>query len=267
MNKRYIGAVIYLIPTLLIIVLGGNFLRYGLMIMSLMGLNEFYNALRKKNMNPFGIIGYVSTIFYYYYLGKSIEPVFLGFLVMSVVMVLLVLPMLYEKRTIVDSAVTLFGILYVSALISLIYLIGAKENGVYLIWVIFISSWSCDTMAYFVGKNIGKIKIAPRISPNKSLEGSIGGFLSSTIAVGIYGYIIINFFSININLFHFIMIGLLCGVLNQIGDLTASSIKRNMDIKDFSNLIPGHGGILDRFDSIIFASAVVYYYISIIIGM
>ncbi len=267
MNKRYIGAVIYLIPTLLIIVLGGNILRYGLLIMSLMGLYEFYNAVRKKNIKPFSIIGYVSSVLYYYYLGKSTNMVFLGFLVMSVVMILLVLPMLYENRTIIDSAVTLFGIFYVTALISLIYLIGVKQNGVYLIWVIFISSWSCDTMAYFVGKNFGKKKIAPRISPKKTLEGAIGGFLASTIATGIYGYIIINFFNINMELFHFIIIGLLCGVLNQIGDLTASSIKRNMDIKDFSNLIPGHGGILDRFDSIIFASAVVYYYISIIIGM
>lgn len=264
-NKRYIGAVIYLIPTLIIIFLGGNILKYGLMVLSLMGLSEFYGALKKKNYKPFEIVGYGTAIVYYILIGQDIRMATIGFLISLTLMVLLVLPIFKNDRSIADSALTMFGIMYVAGLLSLIYLIGEKEFGIYLIWIIFFTSWSCDTAAYFIGKNFGKRKIAPKTSPNKTLEGSIAGFVASTVVATIYGYIAINYFGVNIGLIHFAVIGGICGVLNQIGDLTASSIKRQMDIKDFGNLIPGHGGILDRFDSILFAAFVVYYYISIIL--
>lgn len=266
MNKRYIGAVIYLVPTLLMIYLGGDVLKYGLLILSLLGLLEIYDSFDKKGLKPFKWVGFLSTIIYYFYLGTGkIDLVIVGFLMTLIMIILLAAPVFIKGRGVVDSACTFFGVFYVSGLMSLIFLISLKEYGNVLIWLIFISSWACDTAAYFIGKNFGKSKIAPTVSPNKTYLGSIAGLFASVLFCALYGFITQKYFGLPYAIYHFVIIGFLCGILNQIGDLTASFIKRDMGIKDFSNLIPGHGGILDRFDSIFFASVVIYYYISIVI--
>jgi phosphatidate cytidylyltransferase len=145
-------------------------------------------------------------------------------------------------------------------------LINQKNYGNYLIWLVFISSWLCDTTAYYVGRYFGKNKLCPEVSPKKTIEGSIGGLLGSAVACTIFG-VIASTNNVHIALYHYTFIGLLCGVFCQFGDLVASSIKRFVKVKDYSNLIPGHGGVLDRFDSILFASVVVYYYISLVLGL
>ena len=131
------------------------------------------------------------------------------------------------------------------------------EYGKYLVWLVFIASWLCDTTAYYVGRMFGKTKLCPEVSPKKTVEGSIGGLLGSAISCGVFGFIIASY-GVNISLIHYVIIGLICGVFCQFGDLVASSIKRYAGVKDYSNLIPGHGGILDRFDSILFSSVVVF---------
>jgi phosphatidate cytidylyltransferase len=113
---------------------------------------------------------------------------------------------------------------------------------------------------------LGKINYVPKLAPKKTIEGSIGGLIGSTLSCGIYG-VILNKIGVNIPIFNFFLIGLFSGLFCQFGDLAASSIKRYVNVKDYSNLIPGHGGILDRFDSILFSSVIVYYYISIVIGI
>jgi phosphatidate cytidylyltransferase len=136
----------------------------------------------------------------------------------------------------------------------------------YFVWFIFISSWLCDTAAYYSGRFFGKRKLCPKVSPKKTVEGSLGGVLGSIAGCAVYGFIL-NHYTLNIPMYHYLLIGLISGILCQFGDLTASSIKRYSDVKDYSNLIPGHGGILDRFDSILFSGAVVYYYITYIMGL
>ena len=129
-----------------------------------------------------------------------------------------------------------------------------------------MGSWIADTTAYYSGKYLGKRKICPEVSPKKTVAGSVGGFLGSTIGCGIYGLIIGNYIP-EVSIIHFFLIGALCGIMGQFGDLVASSVKRYVGIKDYSNLIPGHGGILDRFDSILFNAAVVFYYLTFIVGI
>lgn len=146
----------------------------------------------------------------------------------------------------------------------LLTLLGAV-NEIYLIISTFVIAFSTDTFAYIIGMLIGKNKLIPRISPNKSVEGAIGGTLFSLIITIIYFYFIDKYYvKINLNITVAMFI-IFASVAGQFGDLFASKIKRNVQIKDYANLLPGHGGILDRFDSILFVSPLVYilfYYIS-----
>lgn len=212
------------------------------------------------------MVAYLLCIFYYIIINTdyklySFIPIFL-----LVFLILMCLPVINTKYTYFDIAITLLGFLYIPLLFSTIPLVNGKEYGQYLVWLIFISSWLCDTAAYYTGKKFGKTKLCPLVSPKKTLEGSIGGILGSVLGCTIYGFLL-NYFVLDIPLYHFLLIGLICGVMCQFGDLIASSIKRLSDVKDYSNIIPGHGGILDRFDSILYSGAVVFYYVTFIMGL
>lgn len=133
------------------------------------------------------------------------------------------------------------------------------ENGIICVFIIFIGSWITDTCAYFTGMAIGKHKLAPKISPKKTIEGSIGGIVGVTVIIIAYTFICANIINMSVNIFSLIAIGLLSGVLSQFGDLCASIIKREHNVKDFGNIMPGHGGVMDRFDSFLFVAPAVYY--------
>lgn len=263
MNSRYLGAVI-LAPILVFLVIGGSWLQYGLLIVSLIGLNEFYNVVSKKNVNAFRYVGYVFTIFYYAFLYKATFSL-IALLIILMVMLLMCIPAINPRYNYIDLSVTILGIIYVSIFFSFVSLVNSKENGNYLVWLIFISSWLSDTAAYYTGRFLGRHKLCPKVSPKKTVEGSIGGLFGSIIGCVVLG-IIFQKYGVNIPLFHFGLIGLLSGAFSQFGDLAASSIKRHSEVKDYSHLIPGHGGILDRFDSILFSAVVVFYYLTFVLG-
>lgn len=265
LNKRYLGALI-LAPFVIFIFIGGIYLKYGIMLLSIMGLFEFYKVSRVKGVKPFNMAAYLLTIFYYVIINTNYNMNKFIPIALLVLLMLMCIPVLNVKFNYFDIAITVLGFLYVPVLFSSIPLVNGKEYGNYLVWFIFISSWLCDTAAYYTGKFFGKRKLCPQVSPKKTVEGSLGGILGSVLGCTIYGFIL-NYFALNIPMYHYFAIGLISGILCQFGDLTASSIKRNSDVKDYSNLIPGHGGILDRFDSILFSGAVVYYYITYIIGL
>lgn len=265
MNNRYIGA-LFLLPIIIFLFLGGVYLKYITLLLSILGLYEFYKVVRLKGICPTAIIGYLLTISYYFILGKSLNPKIFTFLILVCILILLCIPIFNTKYNFIDAAVTVLGFIYIPVFFSFIYLVDIKVNGNKLVWLIFFSSWGCDTMAYYIGKYFGKTKLCPEVSPKKTVEGAIGGFIGSVIVCTIIGYIF-TLQGLSVNIINYIIIGAFCGILGQFGDLVASSIKRYCNVKDYSNLIPGHGGILDRFDSILFASVVVYYYITIIIGV
>lgn len=135
--------------------------------------------------------------------------------------------------------------------------------GKYLYLLIFIGAWSTDTGAYFVGVTMGKHKLIPDVSPKKTVEGAIGGLLGCIVGFSIYGGVLAIFYNVKVNWIMLIAAALVIGVVDQLGDLIASYIKRERGIKDFGNLFPGHGGVLDRFDSVI-AIAPFMYFISIL---
>ena len=129
-----------------------------------------------------------------------------------------------------------------------------------MVWLIFISSWICDTCAYLAGMAFGKHKLAPVLSPKKSVEGAIGGVVGSAAVGALFGWLFLDKLFVGQNMVW--VIALICGVgavISQVGDLAASGIKRNHEIKDYGKLIPGHGGIMDRVDSVLFTAPIIYY--------
>ncbi len=153
-----------------------------------------------------------------------------------------------------------FGVFYVAVMLSYVYQIRMLERGAYIVWLVFLCSWGCDTCAYCVGVLFGKHKMSPKLSPKKSVEGAVGGVVGSVLLTFLYVWIFRSAMDVTLN--EAVILSAISGVgalISMVGDLTASAIKRNYEIKDYGNLIPGHGGILDRFDSVIFTAPIIYY--------
>lgn len=156
------------------------------------------------------------------------------------------------------------GFVYVAVLLSFLYRIRVEENGMLLLWLVFIGTWGSDTCAYCIGCLFGKHKAFPVLSPKKSVEGCVGGVAGTALIAGIYAVCLSRFVDgVSVSVVTFVVIGILASVVSQIGDLAASAMKRHYEIKDYGKLIPGHGGILDRFDSIIFTAPLVYIMVQI----
>lgn len=167
------------------------------------------------------------------------------------------------KTTIKDIAITLFGICYIPLFLMYMPLLMGTENGKLLVWFIIIAAWGTDIFAYIVGRTIGKHKFS-KISPNKSIEGCIGGIIGAVSLTLIYTLAINTFLGMNINYIYICIISCLLSIIGQLGDFSASSIKRYVGIKDFSNLLPGHGGMLDRIDSLIFIAPFAYFLLNLL---
>ncbi len=147
------------------------------------------------------------------------------------------------------------SVCYITVSFTSMALLRYMQMGVYFFGLVFVTAWMCDTFAYFTGRLIGKHKLAPELSPKKTIEGSIGGIVFAVLGCLLYGLIVESAFNVSANYLVLGAIGLFGSVVSQIGDLWASLIKREYGIKDYSKLLPGHGGIMDRFDSILAISA------------
>ena len=162
-----------------------------------------------------------------------------------------------------DIAVVFLISVFVTSFLWSIVTVRQMENGEYLIWLVFIGACLTDTFAYVTGSLIGSHKLIPKVSPNKTVEGAVGGVLGCVISFLIYGLIMHRAFGFHLNITALWILGALCGIVAQIGDLTASVIKRECGIKDFGAVFPGHGGMMDRFDSIMFVAPLVYHFLLI----
>ena len=224
-------------------------------------MQELYRAagVHEGKTNGLEIAGYLAVVIYYLtiaYLPVSyhLPAVILGVLVMMCIFVFT-----YPKYQNKQIMTAFFGMIYVGVMLSYIYQTRVLPGGAFLVWLIFLCSWGCDTCAYCVGVLIGKHKMAPVLSPKKSIEGAVGGVLGAALLGAIYAAATGAY---NPNPAHTPLIyAIICGVgalVSMVGDLAASAIKRQENIKDYGTLIPGHGGILDRFDSVIFTAPVIY---------
>lgn len=256
---RFRSSVILMAITIAAMVLGGEVLFFALLAISLIGLMELYRVL-KMNKSPLAIAGYAACIGYYalVYFQKQefIFPFCIGFLLVVMAVYVFTFPKFQSEQ----ATMTFFGLFYVAIMLSFIYQVRIMEGGAFLVWLIFIGAWGSDTCAYLVGRKIGKHKMAPVLSPKKSIEGLFGGILGAAAIGFIYATCFKSYLLGSVNpQISFALIGACSSIISQVGDLAASAIKRNHEIKDYGNLIPGHGGIMDRFDSIIFTAPIVYY--------
>ena len=171
----------------------------------------------------------------------------------------LMLPVfLYKKISFKDVAKAFFGAIYIFGLLKYIYLTRIGSDGKFLVFAIFIGAFFTDIGAYFIGMLSGKHKLT-EISPKKTVEGAVGGVLVTIAAFAVYAFIGLRCMHYGVNIFNLFVTGIVLAVCSELGDLAASVIKREVGIKDYGNLIPGHGGILDRIDSVLFTAPVFYY--------
>ena len=182
-------------------------------------------------------------------------------LFLSLILLMSVYVLSFPKFSAHQVMAAYFSLVYAPVMLSFVFLTRQLEYGVYLVWMIFINSWISDTCAYLVGVMIGKHKLAPVLSPKKSIEGSVGGIMGSALVGALFGYYLDTALGTEQLVLLLFVVGGVGSVISQIGDLAASAIKRNYEIKDYGNLIPGHGGIMDRFDSVIFTAPITYFLI------
>lgn len=254
MKTRVISGLI-MVPLLLIIYFGGIPLLIAAAAIGAVGVTEFFNGFEHIGIHPSRKIAYVMiAILYTGYLLLGPEPVFLiAWLVLSVMA-----GMIYgwdiTSREPYDAMATVLGLVYIVFFVYHIVLIDVSFYRE-LTWLVILAAFGTDIMAYFTGRAFGKHKLCPNLSPKKTVEGAVGGVIGSAILCGVFGYFVMPDIFI-----HCIIIGVVGGIVSECGDLTASAFKRKMGIKDYGTLIPGHGGIMDRFDSVIFVAPAVYYY-------
>ncbi len=172
--------------------------------------------------------------------------------------IFLVMTVCHKEVKTTDASVAFFGTSFIALLYSYIFALRASEYGIYLIILLFAATWCADGGAYFVGVLFGKHKLAPELSPKKTIEGAVGGIVAAVLSMGIYAAILENIFNVPCNLPALLVTGLLCSILGPVGDIATSAIKREYNVKDYGNLIPGHGGVLDRFDSVLLTAPAVF---------
>ncbi len=268
MKTRVISGIVLVFILIFMLVSGGYITAGMLMAVSLIAYHELAEALSFSKIDGktslLEIFGMCAVVLHY------------------ILMVITKGDMLYFVMTTMclffaDAAVVVFGFpkirsdqliagvfsfVYAPMMLSFIYLLRIMDAGKYLAWIPFIA-WICDTCAYFAGSMLGKHKLCPRLSPKKTVEGAVGGILGSVIVGIIFGYIFASSGNTDMttgrSMFVFAVITLVAAAFSQIGDLIASAIKRDRDIKDYGKVIPGHGGILDRFDSVIFITPLIFF--------
>ena len=258
-KTRLLSGIILVILALVLIITGGNVLLISTAVISLIGLFELYRIF-KIERSIAGIAGYLAALLFYCNLKFDFLPDTMLFVIGYLVVLMFIYVFSYPKYKTEQMLAAFFGVFYVAVMLSFIYQTRILSGGAYMVWLVFLCSWGCDTCAYCVGMLIGKHKMTPKLSPKKSWEGAVGGVVGAALLGIIYGLVFQD--AMGTTTREILMIALICAVgavISMIGGLTASAIKRNYDIKDYGKLIPGHGGILDRFDSVIFTAPIIFY--------
>ncbi|MBR2560999.1 MAG: phosphatidate cytidylyltransferase [Eubacterium sp.] len=252
---RLISGVILVLLALLTIGSGGWVLFCTSLLLSLIGLVELYTAFnvrREKKPQLPELFGYIGTAVYYVCLAFFPERLAFFGILLALMILLFLYVIRFPAFDIHEIVLVFFGEVYVGVMLSCVWLLRMHNNGDRLVWLVFLAAWGSDTCAYCAGRLWGKRKLAPILSPKKTIEGALGGFVGAAVLGALYA----GFTRGSIGLY--VLICLAGAVISVIGDLAASAIKRQRGVKDYGTLIPGHGGILDRFDSVIFTAPVVY---------
>lgn len=291
-TTRIIVAVIAAPIIIGLVVLGGVWFWLFAEALAILALKELYDLGKHTSASPQRVIGYVGSFCAgaYFFMVNALPSaianiVFPAFVLLFVLAVLIIELLRNAPHPLWNAAITTFGVFYVSFFLT--SLVGLRMTfsgamldlpviapflthlsqserlalgdqwGAWLVFATFIAIWTCDSLAFFAGKAFGRHKLFPRVSPNKSWEGAVVGFLASSAAFVAIAHYLLPF----LPPLHAGIIGALVGIIGQFGDLVESLFKRDAGVKDSSNIIPGHGGIYDRFDAAMFVAPVVYVYV------
>ena len=271
MNPRVSSALIIIPFVLLLIVLGRIYLAVMIFILGMMCINEFYKLAELSGYSPLdkvGIIGVAAfTVIGYLGLQQAVDIVVAVVFIASMVWQVLTFE---DRNPIADSAITLFGSIYVGLPLAtglLLRCSGDNKTGLGYFLTAILTIWATDIGAYYGGRTFGKHKLSPKISPNKTYEGAISGLVCGIIVgVAARSFGAVYMWWPNLNPVHSIMLALIASVFGQIGDLSESAFKRNARVKDSGVFMPGHGGVLDRLDSLLLAIPMVYYYVRLFLS-
>lgn len=269
-RTRLLSGIVLVVLALFLIITGGDVLLGALLLVSLIGMYELYRVFHVEKSTA-GIFGYAAAVIFYaalrqpsfFDLQSFVRPETaqgMAFVMGLLICLMFVYVFAYPRYKTEQILAVFFGVFYVAVMLSGIYQTRMLNRGEYIVWLIFLCSWGCDTCAYCVGVLIGKHKMSPKLSPKKSIEGAVGGVLGSMLLTMLYVWVFRE--PMRAGTQEMLLLSGICGVgalISMVGDLAASAIKRNYEIKDYGKLIPGHGGILDRFDSVIFTAPVIYY--------
>lgn len=262
-KTRLISGIVLVIIALATIISGSWILFFALLAVSLIGMRELYKVMKvsDEHVTVLELVGYLGAVLYYIAMKADFGNYGTMAIIISMILILFVYVFGYPKYHAEQVMAAFFGVVYVAVMLSFIYLTRSLPDGKFLVWLIFLCSWGCDTCAYCVGMLIGKHKMAPVLSPKKSIEGAVGGVAGAALLGVIYAA------ATQGKMAEYALICAVGALISMVGDLAASAIKRNQNIKDYGKLIPGHGGILDRFDSVIITAPVIYYLAKTILGI
>ena len=262
-KTRLISGIVLVIIALATIISGSWILFFTLLAVSLIGMRELYKVMKvsDEHVTVLELVGYLGAVLYYIAMKADFGNYGTMAIIISMILILFVYVFGYPKYHAEQVMAAFFGVVYVAVMLSFIYLTRSLPDGKFLVWLIFLCSWGCDTCAYCVGMLIGKHKMAPVLSPKKSIEGAVGGVAGAALLGVIYAA------ATQGKMAEYALICAVGALISMVGDLAASAIKRNQNIKDYGKLIPGHGGILDRFDSVIITAPVIYYLAKMILGI
>ncbi len=269
-KERTISAVILVIAAFASILPGGIILAvvlYGISMVGFLELTRACGVRKDQKPNTLEIVGLAAITCYYlvtYFVQDASYAVMVILLAMIAMMSVYVFGFpKYHADQVMDAY---FALIYAPVMLSFVLLTRQLDDGIYLVWMIFISSWISDTFAYLAGVMHGWHKRAPVLSPKKSVEGSVGGIVGAALFGALFGAYLDTTLGQEQYVMILAVVGGVGSVISQVGDLAASAIKRNHEIKDYGNLIPGHGGIMDRFDSVIFTAPITYFLITLLMN-
>jgi phosphatidate cytidylyltransferase len=278
MVRRFVSGIIG-IPLLIVLVFVSEGVPFilGVSVISVIGLHEFYQGIRKTGADPQDWVGLASAFLFlfaarsqFHAEGFSLP----GVLTLFVIVTLMIELIRRNRAPVKNLGSTFLGAVYVGWLFS--YLVAIRsiggtfrldgipwriEDGAWLVLYIVFAAWAADTGAYLVGRKWGRHKLAPVVSPGKSWEGMFAGIASAVLVSLVLGP------AMGVPWMHTVVLGIAIGIASLVGDLAESAIKRDIGIKDFGSILPGHGGILDRFDGLLFAAPLFYYYVTLVPGV
>lgn len=260
-NLTRVSSALIGFPLVVLIMIIGNkhVISVSMAIIALLSMSEYLNAVSKK-ANPVKWVSYLSCGLISL-LGLLPAGLYANVILIAIPTILLLLflqVIVTEMKTNFNDLVyTFVGIIYIAFCVGSMAMVRNLENGKILIWYIFWAGWATDVFAYSIGRRFGKHKFS-KVSPKKSIEGCVAGTIGAIIVALVYTYFINSYSAVQYSYINILIISLILSLVGQVGDFAASTIKRYVEIKDYGNLIPGHGGMLDRIDSIMFIAPFAY---------